>query len=203
MEWKKFHHLPTDKTEWRLILDTITMDEKTVGLTIRALQNLPEPTELYWALVGAVTELGELKRKDAAGAEKARRRQRWEDAKWSTDPNGFETSGSAKADGFDFAGGGSFDRFAEAMRRAQEEMFHRAAYGRASGDAKREAPRAKTNYTGRDWWVVIGCSQSDARPAINAAYRKRAMEIHSQGLGEDALKELNVAKDLAFKLVLS
>lgn len=214
MEWKQFHHLPTGTNEWRLILDTITMDEATVAATIKALMAMPKPTDLYWALVGAVSELGELKRKaDAEAAEKMRRRQRWDDAKWSTDANGFETSGGAKADGFDFASGGrhsDYDSFfADVYRRMQEEAIRKAAFGAGfrgfdtGREEKREAPKAKTNHTGRNWWVVIGCSQGDNRAAIKAAYRKRAMEIHQQSLGEEAMKELNVAKDLAFKLVLA
>lgn len=223
MEWKQFSSLQYPKAvEWRLIIDNITMDEATVAATIKALMAMPKPTDLYWALVGAVSELGDLKRRaDAEAAEKMRKRQRWDDAKWSTDPNGFETSGSAKADGFDFASGGRHSDYAsffdDVFRRMQEEVLRANRSGRARddfGDAfaygfkaqqeqQREAPEAKTNYTGRDWWVVIGCSKSDNRAAIKTAYRKRAMEIHQQSLGEDALKELNVAKDLAFKLVLA
>ena len=223
MEWKQFHHLPTNTNDWRLILDTITMDEAAVAATIKALMAMPKPTDLYWALVGAVSELGVIKRKaDAEAAEKMRKRQRWEDAKWSTDPNGFETSGGAKGDDPFFGAGGmgsgggkfkwqepnyDFSGFSEAFRRMQEEIlrnnrahFHGFDPGQ---EERREAPRAKTNYTGRDWWVVIGCSKTADRATIKSAYRKRAMAIHQGGEGEDALKELNVAKDLAFKLVLS
>jgi len=195
MEWKQFHHMPTNTNEWRLILDTITMDEATVAATIKALMAMPKPTDLYWALVGAVSELGDIKRRaDAEAAEKMRKRQRWDDAKWSTDPNGFETSGSAK--GSDPFGGYTY----ETLREAYARMHFGFDPGR---EEKREAPKAKTNYAGRDWWVVIGCSKTADRAAIKSAYRKRAMEIHQKELGEGALKELNVAKDLAFKLVLS
>ena len=218
MEWKQFHHLPSNTNEWRLILDTITMDEATVAATIKALMTMPRPGELYWALVGAVSELGDIKKRAyAEAAERARRSQRWEDAKWSNDTNGFETSGSAKADGADFDSGGRYfkydDFFADAFRRMQEDILraHREGHARdafgygfkAEQKQEREAPKAKTNYTGRDWWVVIGCSKTADRATIKSAYRKRAMAIHQGGEGEDALKELNVAKDLAFKLVLS
>lgn len=212
MEWKQFHHLPTGTNEWRLILDTITMDEATVAATIKALMAMPKPTDLYWALVGAVSELGELKRKaDAEAAEKMRRRQRWEDAKWSTDANGFETSGmgsAGEARARQEYGQADLDEMLRRMRERMEAQmngaFRSAFYGFDFGrEEKREAPKAKANYTGRNWWVVIGCSQGDNRAAIKAAYRKRAMEIHQQSLGEEAMKELNVAKDLAFKLVLA
>lgn len=220
MEWKQFHHLPTNTNEWRLILDTITMDEATVAATIKALMAMPKPTDLYWALVGATSELRDIKRKaDAGAAEKMRKRQRWDDAKWSTDPNGFETSGSAK--GSDPFGSFTSETMREAFARMQEEILRNNRSGRARADfgdsfrygfgfdpgrerkQEREAPKAKTNYTGRDWWVVIGCSKMADRATIKAAYRKRAMAIHQGCEGEDALKELNVAKDLAFKLVLS
>lgn len=225
MEWKQFYHLQTDSNEWRLILDTITMDEATVAATIKALMAIPQPTDLYWALVGAVSELGDIKRRAyAEAAEKARKSQRWEDAKWSTDFNGFETSGSAKGDASFFGGGGmgsggkerARPQYGQAdldemIRRMKERMeaqmngaYHGAFFGFDPGrEHKHEAPKAKTNYTGRDWWVVIGCSKTADRATIKGAYRKRAMEIHQNALGEDALKELNVAKDMAFKLVLS
>lgn len=209
MEWKQFHHLPTGANDWRLILDNIVMDEHEVAATIKALMGMPRPGDLYWALVGAASELSDIKRRaNAEAAEKARKSQRWEDAKWSTDPNGFETSGSANGDGpFGFSGSQGKAKMDEMLRRMQEEILRSTSF-RGFGfdpghEQKREAPRAKTNYTGRDWWVVIGCSQGDDRKAINAAYRKRAMAIHNGALGEDAMKELNVAKDLAFKLVLS
>ena len=220
MEWKQFYRLPTGTNEWRLILDNITMDEATLAATIKALMAMPKPTDLYWALVGAASELGDIKRKaDAEAAEKMRKRQRWDDAKWSTDANGFETSGSAKGDDPFFGTAHEFrarQQYGQAdldemLRRMKERMeaqmngaFRGAFYGFDPGrEEKREAPKAKTNYAGRNWWVVIGCSQGDNRAAIKAAYRKRAMEIHQQSLGEEAMKELNVAKDLAFKLVLA
>lgn len=204
---EQFHDMANRSTEWRLILDTITMDEATVAATIKALMTMPKPTDLYWALVGAVSELGDLKR---AAAEKARKSAQWDRAKYSADADGFEsfTSESMRA----------------AFARMQEEILRTASFGNQShaGDAfgfafkvgrQREQQSAGDYFKfrdtappkpkARDWWVVIGCSQGDNRTAIKAAYRKRAMEIHQKGLGEDALKELNVAKDLAFKLVLS
>lgn len=233
MEWKQYHHLPTGKNEWRLILDTITMDEATVAATIKALMVMPKPTDLYWALVGAVSELGDIKRKmDAEAAENARRSQRWRDAQWGDDTNGFETSGKAGADDPFFGAGGMGsggrerakgaydDFFADAFRRMQEDILRAAAQGRARGDfgdafrygfdpgreqkQQREAPKAKPSYVGRDWWVVIGCSKNDNRAAINAAYRKRAMDIHQNHKADhDMMVELNGAKDLAFRLVLA
>lgn len=208
MEWMQFHHLPSNTNEWRLILDTVTMDEATVAATIKALMTMPKPTDLYWALVGAVSELGDLKR---AAAEKARKSAQWERAKHSADADGFESFTS--------------ESMREAYARMQEEILRSAAsadfsdalkfaYGgqsnrqQSAGDyfkfrAPPPPPPPPPKATGqRDWWVVIGCSQGDNRAAINAAYRKRAMAIHADKLGEEAMKELNVAKDLAFKLVL-
>lgn len=204
----------TDAVRFRFRLGGVTLSEAEVASTIQHMMGMAAPNALYWALVNSMGDLAELKRRaDAEAAERMRKRQRWEDAKWSDDTNGFETSGSAKADGFEFASGGKhrdYDGFfAEAFRRMQEEAIRKAAYGQGfygfdpGREEKREAPKAKTNYAGRDWWVVIGCSKMADRAAIKSAYRKRAMEIHQKELGEDALKELNVAKDLAFKLVLS
>jgi hypothetical protein len=211
MEWKQFHDLANNRTEWRLILDTVTMDEATVAATIKALMTMPKPSDLYWALVGAVSELGDLKR---AAAEKARKSAQWERAKHSTDADGFEAYGA------------SAEAVLDAMRKMQEDILRRnSGFSGHAGDTfgfsfwpgfKREQQSAGDYFKfrnptpppppkkpgQRDWWVVIGCSQGDNRATINAAYRKRAMAIHTEKLGEEALKELNVAKDLAFKLVL-
>lgn len=47
----------------------------------------------------------------------------------------------------------------------------------------------------RAWWEVLGLPQSASVEEISRAYRTKAMEIHKSGSGDNAMSELNVARD--------